>query len=118
MISLLKCLASACDNEKILLKKLLPSEIMLAISKSSEGSFTLSTLSQTRESADIGDCGTHSFDETDRYAQELLGDWGELSITRELLKRQKCVKLKFEFYKILRTHHTYYISSPHINSSI
>jgi hypothetical protein len=65
---------------------------MLAISKSGKGSDTPSTLSHVRESADIGDWGTCSFDETERYVQELLGDWGELSITKELFKEKKCVQ--------------------------
>jgi hypothetical protein len=61
--------------EKRLFQKIsLPSEITLAMSKSGEDSATPSTLSHVNESADIGDCGTCSFDETERYAQELLGD--------------------------------------------
>ena len=73
--------------EKRLFQKIsLPSEITLAMSKSGEDSATPSTLSHVNESADIGDCGTCSFDETERYAQELLGEWGEFSITKELLK--------------------------------
>jgi hypothetical protein len=62
---------------------------MLAISKSGDASTTPSTFSHVKESADIGDCGTCPFDETERYAHELLGDCGELSITKELLKRKE-----------------------------
>ena len=80
---------SSCYCATYALLIALPSEIKLAISKSGEDSTTPSTLSHVKESSDIGDWGTCSFDETERYAHELLGDWGELSITKELWKRKE-----------------------------